>query len=97
MQELSALSLPFPWLERPSLWSRSDTSITPDSCTDCPGLLSGFDLMDKLGGGGSSMLGLQHRLLDTGGVGVGGTVCPSCGSGASGLEAAEAGPVCKAL
>lgn len=97
LQELSALSARFSWLESSSLWSCPDISITPESGADCPGLLSGFDLMDKLGVGGSSMLGLQHRLLDTGGVGVGWTVCPSCCSGASGLEAAEVGAVCKAL
>lgn len=92
LQELSALSLRFP-----GLWSRSDITITPESCTDCPGLLSGFDLMATLGGAGSSMLGLQHKPLDTGGGGVGGTVWPSCCSGASGLEAGKAGAVCKAL
>lgn len=99
LQELPALPLHFPWLERPSLRSRSDVRITPESCTDCPGLPSGFELRDKPGraGGGSSMLGLQHRPLDTRGVGVGGIVCPSGCSGARGLLATEAGADCKAL
>ena len=96
LQELSALgSLLFPWLVR--LWSRSDVSITPESGANAPGLLSGLDLMGKLRGGGSSMLGLQHRPFDPRGVGVGESVCPPCCSGASGLGATEAGVVCKAL
>lgn len=71
LRELSALSPRFSWLESPSPWSRPDITITPESGTDCPGLLSGFDLMAKLGVGGSSMLGLQQRLLETRGVGEG--------------------------
>lgn len=71
LQELSALSPRFSWLETPSLWSRPDISITLESGTDCAGLLSGFDLMARLGVGGSSMLGLQQRLLETSGVGEG--------------------------
>lgn len=94
LQEPSALI-------RPSLWSCSDVSVAPESGPDCPGLLSGFDLMDKLGEGGPSMLGRQHRPFDTGGVGVGvggsKSVCPSRCSGARALGATGAGAVCKAL
>lgn len=99
LQDSSPLPLLFSWLVSPSLLSPSDSSITPGSCAVCVGLLSGFGRKSKLGGCGSSMLDLQHRLSETGGTGVGWMVgqCPSCCSGASGFEATEVGPVCKAL
>lgn len=99
LQETSPLSLLFSSLVSPSLLSPSDSSITPESCGVCIGLLSGFGLMSKVVGCGSSMLGLQHRPSETGGTGVGWMIgqCPSCCSGASGLEATEVAPVCKAL
>lgn len=103
LQESSPLSLLFSWMESgeksPSLLSPSDSSITPESCAVCMGLLSGFGLMSNMGSCGSSMLGLQHRLSETEGNGEGwmAVQCPSCCSGASGQEVTEVGPVCKAL
>lgn len=99
LQESSPLSLSFSWLASPSLLSPSESSITPEFCAVCTDLVSGFGLKSKVGGCGSSMVGLQHRLSETGGTGEGwmAVQCPCCCSGASGLEATEDGPVCKAL
>lgn len=89
----------FSWVASPSLLIPSDIRITDESCAVCTCLLSGLGLKSKVGDCGSSRLGLQHRLSETEGTGVGWMVgqCPSCCSDARGLEATEVGPVCKAL